>query len=132
MSSRDDDSMDMTNIQIDLETNASDAVKPTGEANNIKLPENESATPLEDRLGRSLWVQTRMCYCPDNAETDCRFHSQEEKGWEKCPHTELSIKNRHVKGRWLWARNPVYGKSVLPEETTTSETKSELLPVVTN
>jgi hypothetical protein len=72
--------------------------------------ENFGATPVEDRFGRPLWVKTRECFCPHNSETDCRFHSQKEPGWKTCPHTEAAKSDRSIKGRWLWSRNPMYGK----------------------
>jgi hypothetical protein len=85
-----------------------------------KLPDASSemygTTPLVDRFGRDLRIRTRMCFCSTDAETDCRFHSQKEVGWEECPSLELAKKNPNVKGRWLWARNPNYGKPPTEEE----------------
>lgn len=42
-------------------------------------------------------ITTGYCGCPLNAETDCRFHSRSEPGWEKCPNEKFP------KGRNLWA-----------------------------
>ncbi len=67
------------------------------------------------------WVRTRMCFCDDNAPTDCRFHSQSEKGWEECPNTQLA-KDGKKTGRWLWGRNPAFGKiSAAAEESLLQE-----------
>ncbi len=80
------------------------------------------ASPLEDRHGQHLWVRTRQCYCPDNAETDCRYHNVAEPGWEVCPFLAASQKDRKIRGRWLWARNPLYGKApAVVEEVTEAE-----------
>lgn len=73
----------------------------------IPSMENYGNAPIEDRYGQGLWVQTRLCYCPNDAETDCRFHSPSEPGWEKCPHPETE----EYRGRWLFAKNPNYGKT---------------------
>jgi hypothetical protein len=74
------------------------------------------ATPLEDRNGRDCWVRTRLCFCDKNAPTDCRFHSQKEKGWEECPNLAIAKKDKTIKGRWLWAHNPNYGKPLIETE----------------
>lgn len=71
---------------------------------------------VEDNYGRSKWVKTRKCYCPSNAETDCRFHSPEKAGWEKCPHSPDPKMKFPPKGFWLWARNPMYGKPLTEDE----------------
>jgi hypothetical protein len=74
------------------------------------------ATPLEDRYGRHLWIRTRLCFCPYDAPTDCRFHPVTKQGWENCPHLPAAQSNHSLKGRWLWARNPLYGKPLTEEE----------------
>ena len=86
---------------------------------NTKFPE----AVLEDKQGRELWVRTRLCYCDKDAPTDCRFHSISEKGWETCPNTEHAQKSR-LKGRWLWAHNPEFGKP--PEESEISHVEIAL------
>lgn len=99
----------------EYESNAEDdgiIVKYTKQSNVSE----SGASPLEDRFGRSLWARTRLCFCTDEALTDCRFHSSKEKGWEQCPNLELARKNSKVKGRWLWARNPMYGKPPTEDE----------------
>ena len=45
------------------------------------------------------WIRTKYCWCPPEAETDCRFHSTKEPGWETCPY---EFKHNKDKGRWLW------------------------------
>jgi hypothetical protein len=50
-----------------------------------------------------------MCFCDTNAPTDCRFHGQDEKGWEECPNTKAAQLGQKL-GRWLWARNPDFGR----------------------
>jgi hypothetical protein len=70
--------------------------------------------PLEDRSGQDLWVRTRMCFCRSNDFTDCRFHGVDEPGWATCPATHAAKKDKHMLGRWLWARNPNYGKNKRP------------------
>lgn len=72
--------------------------------------------PLEDRHGRSLWVKTRLCFCPLTAPTDCRFHSPAEKGWEQCPYLEKAKTDNNVLGKWLWAKNSLYGKPLTEDE----------------
>jgi hypothetical protein len=73
------------------------------------------ATPLEDRYGRSLWAKTRECFCDINAPTDCRFHPVTKPGWKKCPGEALAKSSKRI-GRWLWARNPLYGKPLSETE----------------
>jgi hypothetical protein len=55
------------------------------------------------------WIKSRLCFCNDDAPTDCRFHSPKEAGWEQCPNTEAGRAGK-AKGRWLWMRNPNFGK----------------------
>ena len=43
--------------------------------------------PTIDRYGNHRHTPTRQCYCPDEAETDCRFHSPTEPGWQTCPYS---------------------------------------------
>jgi hypothetical protein len=48
-------------------------------------------------------IRTRYCACPDNAPTDCRFHSRTEPGWEICPEiTDSNQIGALKKGRWLY------------------------------
>ncbi len=62
-----------------------------------------------------------MCFCDADADTDCRYHSEKEKGWEQCPNTEAARAGRKL-GRWLWARNPAFSKiSAAAEESTQTE-----------
>jgi len=84
-------------------------VSPIGEA--------YGSSPLMDRYGQDLQIRTRMCFCPNHLPTDCRFHGTDEKGWEECPFTEQAKVYKNIKGRWLWARNPLYGKSPNGEES---------------
>lgn len=78
---------------------------------------SENVTPLSEQKVSSAseetnpdpWVRTRLCFCDSDAETDCRFHSEKEKGWEQCPNTEAA-KIGNKLGRWLWGRNPKFGK----------------------
>jgi hypothetical protein len=119
MSSSDEDNPDMNDVEIDVKDGSDDTeVKTTPKPKHV---ENETVTPLEDRFGQSLWVVTRYCHCPDNAFTDCRFHGQDEPGWEKCPYEDASKKGR-TKGRSLWARNSNYGKP----QATANEEREEL------
>lgn len=92
--------------------------------NLLSANDGHEGTPLEDKHGRSLWIRTRMCFCPHDAETDCRFHSVKEKGWEQCPHLESAKKDSKMKGRWLWARNPLYGKPLTEEEEKEQEAQA--------
>lgn len=62
------------------------------------LPENAPVSSEEKPSGR--WVRTRFCCCPLTAETDCRYHSPSEPGWETCPWEKRSGRGP---GRWLWA-----------------------------
>jgi hypothetical protein len=114
MSSKNDDDVDMSSVRIEVDD--TEVETPKSEVKSKPPAESEAATPLEDRFGRSLWVPTRVCYCPDTAITDCRFHGTEEKGWETCPYLEMSKSNRQITGRQLWARNPIYGKPLTEEE----------------
>lgn len=109
---------DDQNLEVEKENATSNTIP------NLPI-ENETATPLTDRHGRDLWVRSRMCFCPDDATTDCRFHNQKEKGWQECPHLELAKKNKHLKGRWLWTRNPLYGKPLTEEEKSANEEAKE-------
>ena len=74
----------------------------------------EKATPTSDSAGRSRWVITGQCWCPDNAPTDCRYHSRTEKGWETCPSKNLSGlfggRKKVQEARNLWATNPDFGR----------------------
>jgi hypothetical protein len=45
------------------------------------------------------WIRTKFCWCPPNADSDCRFHSTKEPGWETCPY---EFKQGKDTGRWLW------------------------------
>ena len=67
---------------------------------------NEPVQAHVDRDGRDYRVRSRTCYCPPDADTDCRFHSVKEPGWAVCPHTNAP---KH-KGRQLWSLNPEFGK----------------------
>lgn len=81
--------------------------------------EREKATPLSDSQGRPRWVPTRMCWCPKDARTDCRYHSTTERGWEKCPNENLSLLTGRgkVTPNQLYATNPDFGKpKQKPEE----------------
>lgn len=78
-----------------------------------------------DKTTPDQWIRTRMCFCDTNAETDCRFHSTSEKGWEVCPNLSLAKAGSKL-GRWLWARNPNYSKiSPAAEESLKTETEAE-------
>ena len=85
-------------------------------------PANDSYgnIPLEDKAGQGLWVRTRMCFCRDDAVTDCRFHGYDEPDWRVCPATIAAKKDKKMLGRWLWAHNNSYGKATTtvlhPEE----------------
>jgi hypothetical protein len=49
----------------------------------------EAPTPLKEKKSgqpKNEWIHTRSCWCPFDAETDCRFHPMTEPGWEVCPH----------------------------------------------
>lgn len=47
-------------------------------------------------------IRTRYCACSYNSETDCRFHSRTEPGWEVCPELGEQIVGAAKNGRWLW------------------------------
>jgi len=83
-------------------------------AENIN--ESYGSTPLEDRYGRHLWIRTRVCFCDVNSPTDCRFHDTSEKGWAECPNLHIAKKDKNMRGIWLWAHNPLYGKPLTEEE----------------
>lgn len=121
--------------QEESESSSKQKSKQSDVAAAVAAAANESygMTPLEDKLGRDLWVRTRMCFCSPESETDCRFHSQEEKGWEQCPVTETAKKNHKILGRWLWARNPRYGQAPTEEEMVEYQAKlaKEIPAVVT-
>lgn len=72
-------------------------------------------TPLEDRYGRSRWVITKHCWCSSKAETDCRFHSRKEPGWETCPSKPHPDADEST-GRKLWATHPRFGLPPVEEE----------------
>lgn len=72
------------------------------------LPEAQTSA-ANDGADTDAWVRTRMCFCFPDAETDCRFHSESEPGWEQCPGTEEARLGKRT-GRWLWGRNPNFGK----------------------
>jgi hypothetical protein len=85
-------------------------------------PSTETKSSSGNEEGSTdAWVRTRMCFCESNAETDCRFHSEKEKGWEQCPNTEAAKAGKKL-GRWLWGRNPSFGKiSAAAEESLLQE-----------
>lgn len=123
MGSKNEDDIDMRDVKIDVDdTNVEDV--PKASAAESRASENEAATPLEDRFGRPLWVHSRLCHCPDDAETDCRFHSPAKPGWEICPYADAQ-KAKRTDGRWLWKRNPLYGKPLSEDEVTLTTAKAE-------
>ena len=69
-----------------------------------------------------------MCFCEPEAETDCRFHGQDEPGWEKCPNTEAAELGQKL-GRWLWARNPNFGAVSAAAEESLQEEPGTVTPV---
>lgn len=75
--------------------------------NRKPRPETYGQDPPEDRYGQAKWVATRECWCSASAETDCRFHSVKEKGWEVCP---SKPQWGDAPGKMLYATNPLYGK----------------------
>lgn len=42
------------------------------------------------------WDKTRLCAC-----NYCRFHSEKEPGWERCP----DLDKKGAKPKWLWVKN---------------------------
>ncbi|MNK09924.1 hypothetical protein D3C87_279330 [compost metagenome] len=63
----------------------------------ITVDVSEDVKPRKTEGG---WQRTRQCACPDDAKTDCRFHSQSEPGWEICPYL-VGRDSSTVKTRWL-------------------------------
>lgn len=65
--------------------------------------------PTIDRHGNPRHIPTRQCYCPEDAATDCRFHSPSEPGWQTCPYSP----GRKVGGKLvptqLFGLNPDFG-----------------------
>ena len=110
-------SIDLTSFFTSQETiEEIDGTKKTIKPAIFEQSESTTSTPLEDKYGQDLWIRTKQCWCPDDAETDCRFHSEKLPGWEVCPHKPPEYSK--VKGRWLWAHNPNYGKPpIAPLET---------------
>lgn len=107
----------VTTVEVDDDESLDDeAVVRHRTTSNTAPSEAFGATPLEDRYGRHLWIRTRLCFCPFNAATDCRFHPITKSGWETCPHLPAAQNNQSLQGRWLWARNPMYGKPLTEEE----------------
>lgn len=48
-------------------------------------------------------IRTKYCACKPDAETDCRFHSRNEPGWEICPEIQVKEQIGRLKsGRWLY------------------------------
>lgn len=84
-------------------------------------PNSTATTNGANVTNPDQWIRTRLCYCDAGAPTDCRFHSQQEKGWEECPNLSLAKAGKKL-GRWLWARNPAFGKiSAAAEESLMEE-----------
>jgi hypothetical protein len=123
MGTKSDDDIDMSDVKIDVDDNTVEEV-PSASKSESRASESEAATPLEDRFGRPLWAPTRICHCPNDAATDCRFHSPEKEGWEVCPYADPA-KAKRTEGRWLWARNPLYGKPLTEDEVSLASTKVE-------
>lgn len=103
-------------IEDELTEDSDSEVIKHKKVQNVIASEAYGNEPLEDKLGRDLWIRTRQCSCPDDLITDCRFHSQTEPGWEVCPNLALAKKDKTMKTRWLWARNPRYGKPPTEQE----------------
>lgn len=70
-------------------------------AANTTAPAVDVSEDKADKKTTGGWVNTRQCACPDDAPTDCRFHSQSEPGWEVCPHLK-GVDPSTVKSRWLY------------------------------
>lgn len=73
----------------------------------------EYETKLKERLNEAnaqgeaivypTAIRTKYCACKPNAETDCRFHSRKESGWEICPEIQSKEQIGALKsGRWLY------------------------------
>lgn len=87
------------------------------------LPFSKSlAPPMPAAQPGDKWVRTKYCWCPDDADTDCRFHSRKEPGWETCPWERKSGKGS---GRWLWISR---GTPVSEEDLSVGADIKELSP----
>jgi len=90
---------------------ATAASKPSVSRNvqEIRKHETEFIEELEAANAKGTAIvypvarRTKYCACPDNAPTDCRYHSRSEPGWEVCPEiTDAAQIGVLKKGRWLY------------------------------
>jgi hypothetical protein len=67
-------------------------------------------------------IRTKYCACSSYGETDCRFHSRLEPGWEVCPEiTEASQIGTLKNGRWLYITT---GEPVNQDDPTEAQDKA--------
>jgi hypothetical protein len=67
------------------------------------IEELTAANAAGEAIVYPIAIRTKYCACSSYAETDCRFHSRTEPGWEVCPEISEASQIGNLKnGRWLY------------------------------